>query len=40
MGTKARLLRSLLTWMLRAISSLPVPLAPVMRTVNWVGRSS
>jgi hypothetical protein len=36
-GTKGRSLRRLLKWIARAISSVPVPLSPVMRTVLTVG---
>jgi hypothetical protein len=33
-ATKARLARGLASWMCRAMSSLPVPLSPVMSTVD------
>ena len=36
MATKGAFLRGLLAWMARAISSLPVPLSPSMRTVASV----
>ena len=36
-GTKGRAARRELAWMARAISSLPVPLSPVIRTVTSVG---
>ena len=36
-GTKGRVARLEFTWMARAISSLPVPLSPVISTVTSVG---
>ena len=36
-GTKGWPVRRLLAWMARAMSSLPVPLSPVMSTVASVG---
>ena len=40
MGAKVKLRRGLLLWMALAMSSLPVPDSPVMRTLALVGATS